>query len=335
MDNFEKIEDNEINRKVLFIGGHRKSGTTMLTRLFDGHRQIDVSPIDLNVLYAYYPEWSGGQYSKEERLARFKKVVLNEFKAASFDQSKDISFDYTSFETAVLQAWNELNSTDMVAIIRAIAAAHRVASSTKKDWLVLKETSAEIYSSSILSENPDWKFLHLARDPRDNFAAIKAGLKQYYAKMGNDYIDTLGSLVTRYAYGVKWLKWNIKQYGLERYYLLRFEDLLTDPTLEMKNLAAWLTVDWNENLTIPTYGSQIYQGNSHDGIKFKGLDSQNVGKWQQRIDYDEAAIIEFLLKDEMDFLGYHRETDQAKGAQKASHFYARMNYKYFFADRFK
>ena len=42
-------------KNLLFITGHRKSGTTMFANLFDGHKDFLVYPSDLCLLYAYYP----------------------------------------------------------------------------------------------------------------------------------------------------------------------------------------------------------------------------------------------------------------------------------------
>ena len=57
--------------QTLFITGHRKSGTTMLASLFDGHKDLSVYPTDLSLMYAYYPNFNintiilGGIYQEE------------------------------------------------------------------------------------------------------------------------------------------------------------------------------------------------------------------------------------------------------------------------------
>jgi len=42
-------------KPLIFICGHRKSGTTMFHNLFDGHPDLDVYPVILNILYGYFP----------------------------------------------------------------------------------------------------------------------------------------------------------------------------------------------------------------------------------------------------------------------------------------
>src|SRR5687768_10638980 len=43
------------DRRLLLVCGHRKSGTTVLTNLFDSHPSLAVLPHDIKILYAYYP----------------------------------------------------------------------------------------------------------------------------------------------------------------------------------------------------------------------------------------------------------------------------------------
>ena len=42
-------------KHFIFLTGHRKSGTTLLKSLIDGHPDINVYPTDLTLLYAYFP----------------------------------------------------------------------------------------------------------------------------------------------------------------------------------------------------------------------------------------------------------------------------------------
>ena len=42
--------------KVIFLTGHRKSGTTLLSNLLDDVDGLCVYPTDLALLYAYFPK---------------------------------------------------------------------------------------------------------------------------------------------------------------------------------------------------------------------------------------------------------------------------------------
>lgn len=201
--------------------------------------------------------------------------------------------------------------------------------------LIIKETSCEMYAPWILQSNPSWRFLQLFRDPRDNYAAIKAGQASYYSAIGNDSIDAISSTILRYKFGCLWRRWNEERFGTDRYMVTTFEQLVGDPAAEMRRIANWIGLSWDEVLCNPTRGGVVFVGNSHEGKVFTTASAAHVGKWHERIDDEEAQVIEFLLGDEMRALGYPRRPDTELDLEAAGRWYSRMNYKYFFADSFR
>lgn len=62
----------------VFLCGHRKSGTTLLANLLDGHPNLAVYPTDLALLYAYFPEFVRVHQSSQERRERLKRVLFTD-----------------------------------------------------------------------------------------------------------------------------------------------------------------------------------------------------------------------------------------------------------------
>ncbi len=91
---------------------------------------------------------------------------------------------------------------------------------------MLKETSIEIYASEILDWFPQSRFVQILRDPRDNFAALAAGVDKHYGPLGEDRKRTLASLLHRARHGLRMASRNRARLGEERYHLLRYEDLV-------------------------------------------------------------------------------------------------------------
>jgi len=52
--------------KIFFITGHRKSGTSLLNKLFDNHEELNVYPTDISILYAFFPQFSE-RYNKNTK----------------------------------------------------------------------------------------------------------------------------------------------------------------------------------------------------------------------------------------------------------------------------
>lgn len=321
--------------RILLIGGNRKSGTSMLHSLFDHHPDVFVPPHDLNILYGYYPEWVAGGYTDSERKNRLEKVIFEPWGKAYEDYSGQESETFQHFSEQLRSQIEYIDLSNIKEIIDAIVTSYEQALPNQYKYLVLKETSTEMYVPWLLKERPNWQFLHLFRDPRDNYAALQAGQSYYYAKLGNDDMDTISSLILRYKFGLKWCNWNTATFGENRYKTIRFEDVVESTHLTMEAVANWLGITMHESLTVPTKQGQSFEGNNHDGVKFNGISAQNLGKWKVRISEEEARIIEFMLADEMKDLGYEAVFDENESAVLAGDWYAKMNFKYFFADPFE
>jgi hypothetical protein len=70
---------NERELKPIFIGGHRKCGTTMFLDLLDGHPELCVYPVDLTILYAYFPIYDNENFSTDDRKKRLNTIIFTPF----------------------------------------------------------------------------------------------------------------------------------------------------------------------------------------------------------------------------------------------------------------
>jgi hypothetical protein len=200
---------------------------------------------------------------------------------------------------------------------------------------VIKETSIEIYSNDILKWFPESKFLHLVRDPRDNYAALKSGVKKYYSKMGEDEKQTLSSLIYRTRLGLKMGLANQELYGNTKYRFVIFNQLVGNTFREVESICEFMDIKFTDKLLTPTrLGSEI-KGNNFDGNKFNAITNKNIGRWIERISEEEAKVIEFHLGELMKKFNFNLKYDSSDSATAAAEFYKWENYKYYFSDRFK
>ncbi len=315
--------------KLIFLTGHRKSGTTLLHKLFDGHPGICVYPVDLGILYAYFPAFtSDPDIDDPALLQRLVEVVRHGFarEDAGIDDhgfvevfkeqlaGKDLR-SKSAVLTALLGSWQEFTGADPSLPI------------------LVKETSQAIYFDEFLAAFPEMRMVNLLRDPRDNFSAIKAGVQQYYSKLGEGDFEALASLINRARMDFRAGAVNAAE-NPDAFCNLRFEDLVADPETAMKNLAEFLDVSFDQTLLTPTMLGKGFAGNSYDGLKFAGVSTQNIGRWRDRISTKEAMIIEYWMDDEMKSAGYE-SAFPVKDCQKAfGEFYAWYNSNYFFKDAF-
>ena len=324
---------NPAHSPLAFVCGHRKSGTTVLTNLLEGHPQLAVYPIDLALLYAYFPAYIREHVTPQERRARLQHILFTDL--AERVPARTIDID--ALAERFFAGLKDDKLDDLGALIARLMAAFQATAGhpvAQTRWGVFKETSIEIYAAEIMGWFPDARFIHLLRDPRDNFAALAGGVDKHYSRLGEDHNRTLASLLNRARIGLQMARSNRARYGEERYHLVRFEDLATAPEPTMRGIAAFLGIDFDPCLLKPTVLGAAAGGNAFDGVASFDVSARNVDRWRDRITPQDAQVIEFHLADEMNAFGYAPAFDRAEQARAAAEFYKWQNYEYFYGDRF-
>lgn len=305
----------------------------MLSNLLEGHPQLAVYPNDLALLYAYFPAYIREHVAPQERRARLQRILFTDFAARAPAHKQMIDALAERFFAGLQD--NQLD--DLGALTGRLMAAYQVTAvrpAVQTRWGVFKETSIEIYAAEILGWFPDARFIHLLRDPRDNFAALAGGVDKHYSRLGEDHNRTLASLLNRGRIGLQMAQVNRARYGEARYHLVRFEDLATAPEATMRGIAAFLGIDFDPCLLKPTVLGTAVGGNAFDGVASFDVSARNVNRWRDRITPQDAQVIEFHLADEMSAFGYAPAFDRVEQASAAAEFYKWQNYEYFYGDRF-
>lgn len=307
-----------MHRNTLWIFGHRKCGTTLLTNLFDSHPKVINYGSDFRMIYAFHDHLQKMQGASRRR-ERFSTLFYDD-RVASDDINETRFRDVTSkldFENDDV-VWEYLKG------MRASVDATK--------YLMVKETSSEMYFGSI-RKAVSAKFLHMVRDPRDNWAAIAAGVDSYYKQFGEGRREALASAVFRIQSGFEAMKLNTEASDADEYKVLRFEDLVgrTDETLP--SLTNWLDIEMTIDLQAPTRAGSNYEGNSHDGLRFDGVSSGNVGRFKDRLPFEEIAIIEAFCGPMMTFFQYPFMTEPDERLSAIQQFYSFFNSRYFYYDK--
>lgn len=322
---------------LVFVCGHRKCGTTLLVDLLDGHPQLAVYPHDLVILYAYFPEFIRVHHEPAERRARLQRVLFANLAERLARRARLHSLDVAALERRFFEDIKDDELSDMRALIDRLMAAFQAVTGRavqETRFGVLKETSVEIYADEIFSWFPDARFIQILRDPRDNFAALCAGIGRYYSRLGEDRNRTLASLLHRARIGFRMALRNRSEFGPTQYHILRFENLAAAPEPAMRAIADFLGVNFDASLLTPTQLGLPSGGNNFDGEAMFSISERNVGRWRERITREDAQVIEFHLAEEMMAFGYEPEFAPGEQARAAAEFYKWQNYAYYYSDRF-
>ena len=206
---------------------------------------------------------------------------------------------------------------------------------SNRKYFVLKETSSDIFYSTIFRKNENIKFIHIIRDPRDNYASLKSGSKNYYKKIGEDQITLLSSMIQRALLDFEFIKINQQYFGREKYMIVKYEDLILDGENVMKKICKYLHCNFSKELLKPTIFGKPATSNTFNKQKSTVLNNKSISRWKKELNNIEKDTINFYFKKYLK--KYYREDKKNLNinSKNIAVFYKNMNYKFFFNDSFK
>ena len=320
------------NNLIVLVTGHRKSGTTMSVRLFDGCEKTITFPRDITLLYAYFPQ--SISWSKAEREVRLNTIFREKF--SDLDGLRIPNTKVEFCHKTLLEIFIELQESSPPTsatnvFINFIKSWSIFTQPTTDQILIFKETSQACHFINFHSEIPNFKMVNVVRDPRDNFGAVKEGLNDYYKNIGESYYKAIGSFLFRCKQDLKIAGQLIDHANVEN---LRFEDLTQSGTYFRDRILKFLNLDLGVAEIIPTEFGVPVISNSFGPGNLKEVSARNVGNWGKRISEEEQCIIEFFLEAEIKNWGYQWSGVNTDHLESLSAFYPSMNSEIFYSDPF-
>ena len=318
----------------VFICGHRKCGTTMLVSLLDSAEETIVYPDDSGIFYLYFPRYVGSNYTRKEKFERLTDFLIKEHLSDILTrplQTEQVSKDLKKKCLEFYNAVNSFSETDfdfkqvLKFFIKCFAETFYPERNNTKVWIE-KTTSTEIYANELSEMFPNAKFVHLLRDPRDNWASLKSGWKKRYKDYNDDIRRLKQSMIERGRASMELAKYNKELIGKERYSVIRYEDITQNPEKEMRKLANFIGISFSEKLMSPTIVGLPWKGNNFSGKNFYKPSHENVGRWQERIDQEEAKLMEYHFKGLMENFGYVPEFTLKEQQKAAAEHYKWFNF---------
>lgn len=322
--------------KLIFITGHRKSGTTLLGNLFDGHMDCCVYPTDFSLMYAYFPYFNNKSYSIEKKKRRIGRILHKSITDKLKDQKINLKFFNTKkFIEFFLKKLNNKNINNIKYIINLTKNLFAMINNEqKKKFFVLKETSSEIFYSTIFNKKDQLRVIHIIRDPRDNYASLKSGSKKYYNSIGEDQLTLLYSMINRAKLDFKFIELNKKIFGDNNYICIKYEDLITNPNATMKYICNKIGIKFTNELTKPSVLGHLATSNTFNKLKSKSINIESKNRWKSDLNEFEKQIINFYFHDVL--TKYYKESKKNLNynSKNLAKFYTKVNYKFFFNDSY-
>ena len=293
----------ELRERPVFICGHPKSGTSLVRSLLNSHPQLIVYPEETSFFRRYLPKAQG--LGLDQKLALADQFLIHIFEWNQTDppphQAGFLDRDYSeiSFE-AVRQAMRQMVGEgyrhDGDILSGAILAFGLVSSQLTEQavhW-VEKTPFNEYYVEQMLNWWPEALFIHVVRDPRDNYVSYQRKHPEWSIRTFAE--SWLHSTQSGLAYQ--------KKLGSDRYWVLRYEQLIQSPEEVLKAICQFLGILDQPSLKMPTRGGKAWQGNSMFADQFKRISASPGGRWKKSMSVDDLVLLEGLTRSDMLRTGY-------------------------------
>ena len=291
--------DNQPNYQTISyvqIGGAGKSGTSLLSSLLDSHPRIAGYPGETSNTGNFFPLLTDPDTDKETKV---KRIVKRCYGAAGiYIPYHEVGDRYVELCQGAGDDFWELHYLFTKAFYDITGPEHF----RNADLWLDKSPVSHMFAREIFEALPNTRFVHILRDPKDNYASI--GGKLLRDRTRKDAERVLWHFRIFSAQSFYYAQKNLAQFGPERYLIMRFEDVCTKPQEEVGRLCDFLGLDMDENVLKPTRAGNPYAGNNRDGLQFDGIYAGNVGRWSERIPDYFAQVMEAQPEEGMAAFGY-------------------------------
>jgi len=278
-----------MERGPIFIGGPDRCGKTTLRAFLVSSPNIAIPDVGSNYWTFFY-----GRYGDLSRRENFERCL------AAMLRYKHVRFLQPDPKRLRREFWQ---GEPTYARLFALFHEHYAERQGKPRWG--DQTGLiERYADLIFTAYPTARMIHMLRDPRDQYEACLA--RRPHGKGG------VGGATARWLYSVGLARRNQQRYP-ERYKLVRYETLVSQPEATLRGVCAFLSEEFvPAMLTLedvarfrkgPAEGPNVRSGLSPISTAF-------IGRFRQAIPKREIAFMQACAGGEMIAHGYSLEPIQ-------------------------
>jgi hypothetical protein len=324
---------------MIFCSGTARGGTNLLNLCLSVHPEIQVCQDPLlpffksfraqildNALIASDAEKSLNSPLDEYYYFESKLQVMDLIQEATLD----IGFDQDSFPALrnELQSRMSFSSPKLIPYLGDLTGASY--SDVFRSAIDIMETAwgksgiefpgfndnwAIEFFRPVATTFPDAKFIALIRDVRSSVASHirlvehKSENPLYQYEKSAEMVALTMSFVRSWRKQVSFIAHYQASEFADRFYWLRYEDLVTRPDLEIERVCDFLGVEFKENMVDTTQfvspdGNKWLPNSNHVGVPREGIYSSTVDRWRSSLAPEAVELIEFIAGPDLVCCGY-------------------------------
>lgn len=290
------MENSTDQNKFHFIVGIGRSGTTLLMSMLNAHPAIQATP-EINFFNFFSAQWESKKHFSEADKKLVMQFVLR-YKNHNFS---GFGFDLGHFE--------DMESNSFNALYRNFYSSFTYGGERKESHVFFdKNPINSLYLERVIRLFPGSKFVFLLRDPRAGYLSRK---QKVNFRSTNIYFNAYRWLL----YNQEVLKYKT-QYP-EKFFILRYEDLVSDPEHEMRRMATFFDFDYDErmlrfheNVTKNSFQKAASENQERALTKYsdlsKPVNTSRMNAWETELNAEEIHIIDAITSPLASAFGYQR-----------------------------
>jgi len=277
--------------RAIFVVGMPRSGTTLLTRLLDGHPQLFVMRHETHASRCV-----GAADPAAALLAG----------SAYGRRGPQLAEDRAFFE-ALLRARLAAGPADLATLLAGIAGtefAWRGAPQGCEAWVEKTPNHVRHVPELLAAFGPGTRCIGMVRDPR----AVAASRRERFHRTSRSHArHTARRWATVDALTREYLARD------RRFLCVTYESLVSDVETVMRRVAQHLHLRWDDALLRPTHAGSAWDGNSSFGGAGRGVNTDSIARWRDELSLREVAQCEASLLPRMLAWGYQPATAVRRG----------------------
>ncbi len=286
---------------VFFIVGRPRTGSTLLRTMFDAHPNVIIPP-EWPMLLLLYRRFNHVKVWNKETLQEFYEALFQPLRIKYWSIRNWPEIDFVQLHAQLMQCQGAYSLETLFKVVYCSYNSFF----DKDEPLIIgdKNPAVSIHTALLSMLFPSAKFIHLVRDYRDNISSL----------LNVDFeMPNIPLLAYRWRYLYTGIDKVAKKYP-RRFYTIRYEDFVDNPTLYFNKLCNFLQIPENSDI-VNFYQRKLEIENSYPPevvkLYFSSLmqpvDKGKVGIYKQKLSKRQIQEADMVVGKIGDMAGYRRD----------------------------